>query len=115
MLSQEVLRGSVNANLVGALRGVPVVTYMGIAPVEYFRCRRERRQIGPVKARPARRSIRAMMTVNGRLAARVPRDGAVPARHGRRGTARAARSGSTTASTRLTSALPMRKSGGGCG
>src|SRR5207249_7193924 len=29
ILSQEVLRGSVNANIVGALLGVPVVTYMG--------------------------------------------------------------------------------------
>ena len=46
VVSQEVLRGSVNATLVGALRGVPVVTYMGIAPVEYFRCRRERTQFG---------------------------------------------------------------------
>src|SRR5581483_10255475 len=42
ILAQEVLRGALNANLVGRLRGVPVVTYMGIAPVEYFRCRRER-------------------------------------------------------------------------
>jgi glycosyltransferase involved in cell wall biosynthesis len=69
VVSQEVLRGSVNATLVGALRGVPVVTYMGIAPVEYFRCRRERRRIGPVKAAIGEAAIRAMMTVNGRLAA----------------------------------------------
>src|SRR5918997_1072772 len=70
VLSQEVLRGSLNANVVGALRGVPVVTYMGIAPVEYFRCRRERAQIGRAKALVGESVIRALMTVNGRLAAR---------------------------------------------
>jgi glycosyltransferase involved in cell wall biosynthesis len=70
ILSQEVLRGSLNANLIGALRGVPVVTYMGIAPVEYFRCRRERGQVGRVKALAGEAVIRALMTANGRLAAR---------------------------------------------
>lgn len=70
ILSQEVLRGSLNANLVGALRGVPVVTYMGIAPVEYFRCRRERGQVGRAKSLAGEFVIRALMTVNGRLAAR---------------------------------------------
>ncbi|MFL6255097.1 MAG: glycosyltransferase family 4 protein [Pyrinomonadaceae bacterium] len=70
ILSQEVLRGSLNANSVGALRGVPVVTYMGIAPVEYFRCRRERAQIGRAKAAAGEAVIRALMTANGRLATR---------------------------------------------
>lgn len=70
ILSQEVLRGSLNANLIGRLRGVPVVTYMGIAPVEYFRCRRERGQIGRTKALAGETVIRALMTANGRLAAR---------------------------------------------
>ncbi|HEX7955480.1 MAG TPA: glycosyltransferase, partial [Pyrinomonadaceae bacterium] len=70
VLSQEVLRGSLNANLVGALRGVPVVTYMGVAPVEYFRCRRERGQVGRGKALAGEAVIRALMSVNGRLAAR---------------------------------------------
>lgn len=70
ILSQEVLRGSLNANLVGSVRGVPVVTYMGIAPVEYFRCRRERAQIGRLKAIAGESVIRALMNVNGRLAAR---------------------------------------------
>ena len=46
VLAQEMLRGALNATVVGALRGVPVVTYMGISPIEYFRCRRERGQIG---------------------------------------------------------------------
>jgi len=49
ILSQELLRGSLNATVISQLRGVPVVTYMGIAPVEYFRCRRERRQVGWLK------------------------------------------------------------------
>ena len=70
IVSQEVLRGSVNATLVGRLRRVPVITYMGIAPVEYFRCRRERGLIGPVEAAIGELAIRAMMTVNGRLASR---------------------------------------------
>jgi len=71
VLSQEVLRGSLNATLVGALRGVPVVTTMAVAPVEYFRCRRERGQIGPVVAWTVEAVIRLLMTVNGRLATRA--------------------------------------------
>ncbi len=70
IVSQEVLRGSLNATVVGALLGVPVVTYMGIAPVEYFRCRRERGQIGPLAAWAGETVIRALMAVNGRLATR---------------------------------------------
>ncbi len=71
IVSQEVLRGSVNATLVGRLRGVPVITYMAIAPVEYFRCRRERGQIGWAKALLGEAAIRGMMTFNGRLATRA--------------------------------------------
>jgi glycosyltransferase involved in cell wall biosynthesis len=70
VLSQEVLRGSLNANLAGLGRGIPVVTYMGIAPIEYFRCRHERGQIGTTKSLMGEAVIRALMTVNGRLAAR---------------------------------------------
>jgi len=70
ILAQEVLRGALNANLAGSLRGVPVVTYMGIAPLEYFRCRRERRQIGPLKALVGEVAIRTLMAINGRLATR---------------------------------------------
>ncbi|HKG90848.1 MAG TPA: glycosyltransferase [Gemmatimonadaceae bacterium] len=71
VLSQEVLRGSLNATVVGRLRGVPVVTYMGIAPIEYFRCRRERGLIGWWKSLIGVAAIRAMLGVNGRLAART--------------------------------------------
>lgn len=71
VLAQEMLRGAFNATIVGALRGVPVVTYMGISPIEYFRCRRERGQIGAVAAWAGEAAIRALMTVNGALAARA--------------------------------------------
>ena len=70
ILAQEVLRGALNANLAGLLRRVPVVMHMGIAPVEYFRCRRERHQLGPVAAAVGEGIIRALMTVNGRLSTR---------------------------------------------
>lgn len=70
ILSQEVLRGSLNATVVGALRGVPVVTYMGVAPLEYFRCRRERGQVGLLKFWAGDTLIRTLMAINGRLATR---------------------------------------------
>jgi glycosyltransferase involved in cell wall biosynthesis len=70
ILSQEVLRGSLNATIVGALRGVPVVTTMALPPIEYFRCRRERRHIGPGTAWAGELAIRSLMSINGRLATR---------------------------------------------
>lgn len=70
VLAQEMLRGALNATVVGALRGVPVVTTMALPPVQYFRCRRERGQIGAVAAWAGETVIRALMTVNGRLATR---------------------------------------------
>jgi glycosyltransferase involved in cell wall biosynthesis len=70
VLSQEMLRGSLNATFVGALRGVPVVTTMALPPLEYFRCRRERRQIGFLAAWAGESVIRTLMTINGRLATR---------------------------------------------
>lgn len=71
ILAQEMLRGALNATVVGALKGVPVVTYMGISPIEYFRCRRERGQLGLVTAWMGELVIRALMTVNGALATRA--------------------------------------------
>jgi len=68
ILSQEVLRGSLNSCLIGALQKKPVVTYMCIPPVQYYRCRRERRQCGPVQAMLGEGLIRLLMTLNGRLA-----------------------------------------------
>lgn len=70
ILAQEVLRGAFNANLVGAFRKVPVVTYMGIAPLEYFRCRRERNQISLPAALLGEVAIRSMMRFNGFFATR---------------------------------------------
>jgi glycosyltransferase involved in cell wall biosynthesis len=70
VLAQEMLRGALNATVVGAMRGVPVVTTLALPPVEYFRCRRERRQIGAFGAWAGESVIRALMTVNGRLATR---------------------------------------------
>jgi glycosyltransferase involved in cell wall biosynthesis len=70
ILAQEVLRGALNANLAGALRGIPVVNYMGIAPLEYFRCRRERAQIGRLQALAGETAIRSLLAINGRLATR---------------------------------------------
>ena len=70
IISQEVLRGSLNATVVGALRGVPVVTYMGISPVDYFRCKRQRRQIGWFTAFAGETVIAALMRINGSLATR---------------------------------------------
>ncbi len=70
ILSQELLRGSLNANMIGRLRRTPVIAYVGISPLEYFRCRRERRQIGPVVSWLGSTLIRTLVTVNGRLASR---------------------------------------------
>jgi glycosyltransferase involved in cell wall biosynthesis len=68
VLAQEMLRGSLNATIVGVLQGVPVVTTMALPPVEYFRCRRERRQIGLVRAWLGEALIRTLLSINGRLA-----------------------------------------------
>lgn len=70
ILAQEVLRGALNACLVGAIRRVPVVTYAGISPLEYFRCRWERREIGWLRATAGLMLIRLLMILNGRLATR---------------------------------------------
>jgi glycosyltransferase involved in cell wall biosynthesis len=67
ILSQEMLRGSLNAAIVGALRGVPVVATMSMPALEYFRCRRERKQIGAATALIGEAIIRTLLAVNGRL------------------------------------------------
>ena len=69
ILAQEMLRGALSANLAGALRRVPVVMFTALPPVEYFRCRRERGQIGIVKALAGELAIRALLRVNGAMAA----------------------------------------------
>ena len=67
VLSQEMVRGSLNATVAGKLMGVPVVTYLGISPVEYYRCRRERGEIGWVEAAAGEAFIRFAMGVSGKL------------------------------------------------
>jgi glycosyltransferase involved in cell wall biosynthesis len=71
ILAQEALRGALSADLAGRVRGVPVVTCMGVAPVEYFRCRRERRRIGLGKALLGEATIRLLLRLNGMLATRA--------------------------------------------
>lgn len=68
ILAQEVTRGALNANLAGRLAGVPVVNTLALPPVEYYRCRWERRSIGWWKYRLGDAVIRALMAANGRLA-----------------------------------------------
>ena len=70
ILAQEMLRGALSANLAGRLRGVPVVTFTALPPLEYFRCRRERRQIGLAKAAAGGLAIRFLLRANGLMAAR---------------------------------------------
>jgi len=70
IISQEVLRGSLNACVIGRLRNTPVVTYTCLPPVEYYRCRRSRKQIGAAKAFAGEALIRAFMSLNGKLATR---------------------------------------------
>jgi glycosyltransferase involved in cell wall biosynthesis len=70
ILSQEMLRGSLNASLVGALRGVPVVTTVSMPALEYFKCRRERKRIGALRAWIGETIIRALLAINGRLVTR---------------------------------------------
>jgi len=70
ILSQEMLRGSLNATVVGRLRGVPVVTTVSMPALEYFRCRRERKQIGAVTAWVGGAVIRLLHAINGRLTTR---------------------------------------------
>jgi len=71
VLSQEMGRGSLNATIIGKAMGVAVVTYLGTSPVEYFRCRRQRGQIGQIEAMAGEAFLRAAMTVSGRLGTAV--------------------------------------------
>lgn len=68
ILAQELTRGALSANLGGMMRGVPVLAYLCTSPVEYFRCRRERGQIGRLKTIAGVTAILLLMRLNGRLA-----------------------------------------------
>lgn len=88
ILSQEMLRGSLSACVVGALRKVPTVVYVCLPPAEYYRCRRKRGQVGVLKSLVGEKVIRALMTITGKLASRCvalgPYLGQVSARYSRR-------------------------------
>jgi glycosyltransferase involved in cell wall biosynthesis len=71
VLSQEMGRGSLNATIVGKALGVPVVTYLGTSPVEYFRCRLQRGQINSIEAIAGEAFLRVAMSVSGRLGTAV--------------------------------------------
>jgi glycosyltransferase involved in cell wall biosynthesis len=68
ILSQEILRGSLNSCLVGRLFNIPVVTYMNIPPVQYFRCRRERGRQGWWHAQIGEAVIRTLSWIIAQLA-----------------------------------------------
>jgi glycosyltransferase involved in cell wall biosynthesis len=70
ILSQEILRGSFNSCLVGRLYNKPVITFMNIPPVEYFRCRRERKQCGWLRAKSGEAVIQFLVWTTAKLANR---------------------------------------------
>lgn len=71
VLSQEMGRGSLNATAVAKARGVPVVLYLGTSPVEYFRCRRLRGQVGPLRAWASETFLAGAMRITGALSSAV--------------------------------------------
>ena len=71
VLSQEMGRGSLNATVVGKAMGIPVVLYLGTSPVEYFRCRRVRGQVGAFRAWASETFLATAMNVTGALSSAV--------------------------------------------
>jgi glycosyltransferase involved in cell wall biosynthesis len=70
ILSQEILRGSLNSCLVGRLYHKPVITYMNVPPLQYFRCRRERKLNSWMKAKLGETVIRFLIWTTAKLANR---------------------------------------------
>lgn len=71
VLSQEMGRGSLNATTAGTALSIPVVLYLGTSPVEYFRCRRVRGQVGPFRAWASETFLATAMKVTGALSTAV--------------------------------------------
>jgi len=71
VLSQEMGRGSLNATALGKVMGIPVVLYLGTSPVEYFRCRRLRGQVGAVRAWASETFLATAMKATGMLSSAV--------------------------------------------
>lgn len=67
LFSQENLRGTLNAGLIGRLLGVPVISHSGMPPREYFRCRYERGQISWAKYFIGDTVIKTLLFLNARL------------------------------------------------
>lgn len=65
VLSQEMGRGSLNATAVAKALGVPVVLYLGTSPIEYFRCRRLRGHVGPIRAWASETFLATAMKMTG--------------------------------------------------
>ncbi len=70
ILTQELLRGTLNANMASLTSRVPVVANILVPATEYFRCRRERRQVSWLTAWSGEMVIRILMSMNGRVVAR---------------------------------------------
>ena len=71
VLSQEMGRGSLNATALGKVMRIPVVLYLGTSPVEYFRCRRLRGQVGAVRAWASETFLATAMKATGTLSSAV--------------------------------------------
>jgi glycosyltransferase involved in cell wall biosynthesis len=71
VLSQEMGRGSLNATILGKALRVPVVCYLGTSPVEYFRCRRVRGQVGMLRGWASETFLATAMKVTGALSSAV--------------------------------------------
>jgi glycosyltransferase involved in cell wall biosynthesis len=71
VLSQEMGRGSLNATAVGTALRIPVVLYLGTSPVEYFRCRRLRGQVGAFRGWASETFLKTAMKVTGALSTAV--------------------------------------------
>ncbi len=71
VLSQEMGRGSLNSTLLGKALHVPVICYLGTSPVEYFRCRRVRGQVGSLRGWASETFLATAMKVTGALSSAV--------------------------------------------
>ena len=70
IVSQELLRGSLNACLIGCLFKKPVVIYITLPHLEYFRCRRLRGQQSWLQATVGEAVMRGLIWTTSKLATR---------------------------------------------
>lgn len=67
ILSQENLRGTLNANIVGLIFNKPVYSFTCFPPVEYYRCRYKRKQVSYVHYLVGVGIIKSLLYINGKL------------------------------------------------